>query len=472
MAFDLRAPLSVFDGGIAASAATFTGHGLIPYRDYWLLYGPLSGFVLAIPTVLLGPSIELTRSVGFAVLCCEAAAAYLVARRWAAAIPAVAIGIAAVVMMPAIMTIDLSGWPMAMTIALLAIYLQIGTRRSGIVVGLLVGLAFLCRLDLGAYALLAVLIVRDRKAVLVGFAMVAVPFAVFAVATTPPSALFEQLIWFPLVGQRQFRGLPGPEIAFAGVTPFVLSVPLIILPRLAIAIGAARLALIAAGRLRDPRPQAFLALLVFAILCQFQTQGRADIEHFSQAATPGLLLFALWFPTDRVSPARFGAIASIVAACVVVGVAGHWLHPDMSTYDRALIATSRWVRSATDPDDRLFVGLTSHSHTFANPLIVYYLADRAPAVHETMFNPGVTDTEKGQARMISDLKRTTPPYLVLDRRYAGLSEPWNDSRVPGSTLLDEYLATRYFGVCDLDDFVIKARNELNGHVPPCPTLDP
>src|SRR5262245_25472546 len=48
--FNVDALLSTFDGGIAASAATFTLHGLLPYRDYWLLYGPLSGLVLALPT--------------------------------------------------------------------------------------------------------------------------------------------------------------------------------------------------------------------------------------------------------------------------------------------------------------------------------------------------------------------------------------------------------------------------------------
>src|SRR5580765_7328486 len=35
------AALRTYDGGIAASAGTFTLHGLTPYRDYWLLYGPL-----------------------------------------------------------------------------------------------------------------------------------------------------------------------------------------------------------------------------------------------------------------------------------------------------------------------------------------------------------------------------------------------------------------------------------------------
>src|SRR6476659_8446401 len=50
---NLGAIISAYDGGISSSAATFTLHGLLPYRDYWLLYGPLSGALLAIPTALL-----------------------------------------------------------------------------------------------------------------------------------------------------------------------------------------------------------------------------------------------------------------------------------------------------------------------------------------------------------------------------------------------------------------------------------
>ena len=52
---------------------------LLPYRDCWLLYGPLSGLLLAIPTAFLGPSIELIRALGFIVFCGEALVAYRLA---------------------------------------------------------------------------------------------------------------------------------------------------------------------------------------------------------------------------------------------------------------------------------------------------------------------------------------------------------------------------------------------------------
>ena len=314
--------------------------------------------------------------------------------------------------------------------------------------------------------------VRDRRAVLLGFAMIAIPFVALALATTDPGALFEQLIWYPLIGPRQFRGLPGPEGAVGQPTAALLSVPLLLLPRIAIALGVVRLALITAQGRRDPRLTGLLGLVVFAALCQLQTLARADLEHFSQAATPALLLFAVWFPDGRPSLARFSALTAITAGCVVVGLIGHRLHPDASGYDRTLVATSAWVRAATDPDDRIFVGLTSHRYTVRNPLIVYYLADRGPGVRDTLFNPGVTNTHWGQTRMVGDLERTAAPYLVLDRPSAGLSEPSNDSRIPGSTLLDEYIGANYHTVCDLGGLIIQARNDLLRPVPPCPVIEP
>ena len=157
---------------------------------------------------------------------------------------------------------------------------------------------------------------------------------------------------------------------------------------------------------------------------------------------------------------------------MVVGLIGHRLQPDAYGYDRTLVATSDWVRAATDPGDRIFVGLTSHRYTVRNPIIVYYLADRGPGVRDTLFNPGVTNTDQVQTRMVSDLERTVVPYLVLDRPSAGLSEPYNDSRIPGSTLLDTYIAAKYHTVCDLGSLVIQARNDLLRQVPPCPAVVP
>jgi hypothetical protein len=451
--------ISAYDGGIGASSATFLLHGLLPYRDYWLLYGPASGVLIAIPTWVFGPSIELARVIGLAALCAQAAVAFRLARVWAAPGPAVALSIAAVVMLPALLGLDASAWLIAMTFALMAIYLSVGTGRSGVLVGLLVGLAFLSRLDVGVYALVATLLPRDRTKVLIGFAVIAIPFIAYLVVTTPVAALVEQLIWYPIVGPRQFRGVADPGIAMGQPAATILTLPLILIPRLAIALATIRLARQAVQRSWSSGSTGLLGLVVFAAACQLQTLGRGDYGHFAQAATPAILLLSLWFPTALPDASRFAMVAVTFASCVVVGLAGHRFQLDTTAYDPNLRTASAWIKGATRPDERIFVGLTSNRYTIMNPLIVYYLADRAPGVRDTMFNPGVTNTDWGQARMVDDLASSDTPYLVLDRVYADQHEMTADGRTPGSTRLDEYIGAHYRTICDMGTLVILARND-------------
>lgn len=467
--------LRPYDSGIASSAATFTLHGLLPYRDYWLLYGPLSGWLVALPTALMGPSVGLLRVAGMAVLCAQAAAAFSIARSLASTRPAVAIAFASIAMYAALLGIEPSAWSVAMAFALTAVGLAIRADRGSMAIGALAGLTFLARLDMGIYVLLSALLVRERRATLAGFALIAGPFVIAALLTTGLGSLVEQLIWYPLVGPRQFRALPGPEAIVGQPTAAILSVPLLLIPRLAIVLAAARLAL---ARVRD-KPIAHLSgvlgLPVFATLCQLQTLGRADLEHYAQAATPAILLLAIWYREARPSLGRFAGLATVVAMCVAVGLlSSRYLgSANQSAEERAILASSTWIRQATARDEPIFVGLSSHRYTVMNPLLVYYLSDRRAGVRDAMFNPGVTNTDWGQTRMVSDLDASRTTYLVLDRSTADLHEEFNDSRFPGSTRLDTYIATHFHVLCDLEPLLIMVRNGADeGDSPACPALAP
>ena len=69
----LRAQLSLYDGGITASAGTFILHGRVPYRDFWLLYGPLTAYVAAALTALFGTNLTVLRGTGIVVVVVTAA---------------------------------------------------------------------------------------------------------------------------------------------------------------------------------------------------------------------------------------------------------------------------------------------------------------------------------------------------------------------------------------------------------------
>lgn len=362
---NLWAPLRPYDAGIAASAATFTSHGLLPYRDYWLLYGPLSGAIVAIPTAFLGSSVELLRVLGLAIISIQAGVAFVIARSSATTGAAFAIAVASVVMYPALLGLEPSSWMVALTLALLAIAQTMVTGRGGWLVGVTIGFALLARLDVGAYALVGVLVLAERRATLAGFALIAVPFAAAAVLTTDTASLIEQLIWYPLVGPRQFRGLPGPEAVIGQPAAVMLSVPLLFVPRLAILGATVRLLVARANGTRVPDARQIVVVIVFAFLSQLQTLGRADIEHFAQAATPAILLLALLYRETRAGLPRFTAVAAVVATALVVGLLSVKFLDGSgpSEEDGGVLAASAWIREATTRDEPIFVGLTSHRYT-------------------------------------------------------------------------------------------------------------
>ena len=183
---NLWAPLSPFDGGITSSAAAFTLHGQLPYRDYWLLYGPLGGWLLAIPTAVAGPSVLLTQVAGLAVALGQAAIGYLLVRRWAGHFVGLLVSVAAACVPPLFLGLALAAWSLGLLLALSGLYLVFETTARPWLAGFVIGLAFLTRLDVGGYALLAAMAGRNRAQVVAGVALTVAPVAALLLATTPP----------------------------------------------------------------------------------------------------------------------------------------------------------------------------------------------------------------------------------------------------------------------------------------------
>lgn len=443
------APLNVFDGGITPSAATFTLHGLLPYRDYWLLYGPLSGWLFAVPLALLGPSAGLVMGAGLLTLVAAALAglAVIAAQRIPPAM-AVLIAGASVVLLAPFHGPEFSAWPLAMAFALAGL----AAARLGrpALAGLLLGLAFLSRLDVGGYAIVAALVFPGRLRILAAFAAVTLPVALLAVLTTPLERLVEQVIWWPLIGNRQYRGLTAPSLG-TDVADALVALVLLILPRAAIVA-----AVVQAARSRLSREM--VALTVFAALCQLQTLGRPDPAHFVQAATPALLLLAaLVDPASRIS-----RMATLTAAGAVLGLGltglVFWISPRDPTADDLERAAAA-VRAATAYDEPIYVGTTDHRYTIANDLLAYYFADRRAGTRTTMFNPGITTTEDRQAEMAAELEASGVRILFLDSRFEPLPDESDESRTPGSRRLDEYVAAAFQDACRFGPIVLMERRD-------------
>jgi hypothetical protein len=163
---------------------------------------------------------------------------------------------------------------------------------------------------------------------------------------------------------------------------------------------------------------------------------------------------------------QFAGLAATVTLCLIFG-AFSILRMETGTLpapEQALVAGVRTIVANTTHDEPTFVGLTTNRITLLNPMLVYYLADRRAATWATMFNPGVTNTDATQTRMVRELAARRAPLLYLDDTLADSLEATNDSAIPGSTILDTYLASAYVTVCDYGAVRIVATPERAGSV--------
>lgn len=448
----MQAPLSVFDGGIAASAGTFILHGRLPYRDFWLLYGPLTAYLAAALTLVFGANVTVLRLAGIGLMASTALLGYRIVQDRAPGIAGTLLAATAAAVGARWTGVDLWPWALGMTLVLAAILVaRRGTRRSLEIAGLILGLAVLARQDLGVYGLLAVVISARTWRPLAGAAVVVVPAAVLFILLTPIGVLWQQLVWYPLVGPREFRGLPGPAL-LSPLDPGKTLAWLLYWPPLVV-IG---LALV---RLWQDRsiPVTYGALLILAILCRFQTLGRADEGHSVEAITPVILLLA--FALSR--PHRgFERVGLSVGAGLLVALSAlpfTTLGAPADPYDAALMTAVGIVRSQTAPGEPIFVGEVHNLHTLLNPLLAYYLADRPAGVSDTMYNPGVTNTAATQTQMVAELRANRVRFLILDVRFADCFEPANASREAGPPILDQEIDRAYAVVANLGTVVVMGR---------------
>ena len=450
---------NAYDEGISLSAGTFITHGLVPYRDFWLLYGPGSAYAAAATIEVFGRNLVAFRLAALMLVGVQASLGYLLARRLTSPLPAVVLATSAAVI-PFLLAIpNINAWSLAMLAATSG--LLAADRRGGLarfVAGSLIGLAFLCRLDLGGYALVAALIAwRDRR-LLLGFAAVAVPAITLFTILVPVQDLYTQLLQYPLLLQPQFRGIPmsmpwGSAPLSAGPLGVYLVVALWYVPLLAIASG---LYVVARGR---ETPAIAMALVVFALLSRLQGLERADVAHEAQVLTPAWLLIGMWLPGAwRPSwPRRMLLIALIPAALTPVIGAVVGLTAPRPSYDVQLDQTVAYIRQRTTRTQGIFVGLANNRFAQWNPLLAYFLADRPPAAVDSMYNPGFTNTEQTERAIAADLERTACPYLLLDRAWAGVFEMTNNSRIAGPTTLDAYIQEHYRPVLSLTYFLVMER---------------
>jgi hypothetical protein len=100
-----------------------------------------------------------------------------------------------------------------------------------------------------------------------------------------------------------------------------------------------------------------------------------------------------------------------------------------------------FIATNTRPGEPIFVGNNQHLRANFNDLTLYYLAQRPGATRYLQFDPGQVTRAEVQQEMIAQLEARRPTVAVLLE--GGYSPEPNESIHPGSSLLDEYVASHY-----------------------------
>ncbi|MBO7411613.1 MAG: glycosyltransferase family 39 protein [Ottowia sp.] len=329
---------------------------------------------------------------------------------------------------------------------------------------------------------------KNLGAYAAGILLVGVPVAAFFLVKVPLHDLVENLIRIPATGYTHTRRLEWPgfgtfgqflsEIQQGGSVfhssigyafAFSVYIPFII------AISALAAAVIGLRRNKRDKLGAAPAapfLLLASILClllAIKGLVRVNPVHMVQSlalAVPIALIFMRHLqPLPWATKALACAPAAVACALMVLmGTAGALdvyygtrelfsennfftrcknpvsprlrcvkaISPETERY--ALLA--HFLQQNTAPHETVYVGAGRHDRIEQNGVLLYFMAARLPATKWAALHPGVQTSADIQQRMIEDMRRMPPRFLVLD-------SAWDENAADapeGARLLDEWLA--------------------------------
>ncbi len=455
-AIDYRAGIGPHDEGLMLQWGHRIAGGEWPYRDFWCNYLPGAPLLQAV----LGDSLVVWRVVRAVLAGVCAVLAYLLVRRetvndrWALGAWA---GVTAAMAWP------LTPGPNAPALALALGSLLAARRRRGWA-GILAGVAFLFRPEIGVAAALGAWILDGRRSwtPLLSAAFVALlgllPFLVVS-----PGDLLSQTFGFAFKQHLQHLPFPlaphttDPNKVLERMFPALLVVftvlwGAVVLPR---GRGGALLPLMVVGlvyllaRTDEFHLVPLAAVLAIALAAAAAREGRMALK---VALAVGLALIVV-HGLDR----QLGKVtdATALAGVDLSAVDGVRTAPDDAHALEELAAAVRqrsragdWLLSAPPRYDRVRVGDT----------MLYTLLNRRNPTRYDVVQPGVVTTAKVQREMRAALQRTQTRLVVRWLAPVARDVEDNDSgRSSGVTLLDEYIRAHYAQVGRYGDYLLLAR---------------
>jgi hypothetical protein len=455
-ALDLRAGIGPHDEGLMLQWGHRIAGGEWPYRDFWCNYLPGQPVVQAI----IGDSLWGWRVLRAATAGIAAVLAYLLVRRetvndrWALAAWA---GVAAAMAWP------LTAGPNASAVAL-ALGAMLAARRHGGWAGLLTGLAFLFRPEVGVAAAVGIWVLGERRsfAPVIGAAIVAflglLPFLIVA-----PGDLLSQTFGF--AGQQGLQRLPFP------LAPHTAD-PNKLLERLFPAILVASTVLWGAASLPRRRGGAWLPLMLVGLAYLL---ARTDEFHLVPLAA--ILAIALAIAASR-EPRRGLQVALSVALALIVlhGMdrqfgkvrdADNMVAVDLPAVKdvrttpkdgEALKDLATAVDHHSRPGDPILSAPPRYDRVRVGDTLLYTLLDRTNPTRYDVVQPGVVTTAKVQRQMRSALQRTQTKLVIRwEAPVARETEDNGSGRSSGVRLLDNYIAMHYRRVGQYGEYLLLER---------------
>jgi hypothetical protein len=455
-AIDYRAGIGPHDEGLMLQWGHRIASGEWPYRDFWCNYLPGAPLLQA----ALGDSLVVWRVVRAVLAGVCAVLAYLLVRRetvndrWALGAWA---GVTAAMAWP------LTPGPNAPALALALGSLLAARRRRGWA-GILAGLAFLFRPEIGVAAALGAWILDGRRSwtPVLSAAFVALmgllPFLVVS-----PGDLLSQTFGFAF--EQHLQHLPFPlaphttdpnkvlERTFpALLVAFTVLWAAAVLPR---GRGGALVPLMAVGlvyllaRTDEFHLVPLAAVLAIALAAAAAREGRMVLK---VALAAGLALIVV-HGLDR----QLGKVtdATALAGVDLPTVDGVRMEPDDA---HALAELAAAVRHRSRPGDPLLSAPPRYDRVRVGDTLLYTLLNRTNPTRYDVVQPGVVTKAKVQREMRAVLQRTQTKLVV--RWVAPEAREVEDNgsgRSSGVTLLDDYIATHYARVGRYGDYVLLAR---------------
>lgn len=465
------APLDRYDEGVTLTGGALTAAGRVPFRDFWMTYGPLDVYVLAAAFHFITTSVVVERLLGLAVFILLGVAGYAIAGRLglSGALRLLLAGLisAGALAVPAFTSaffVNLIGMVAVLTFL---ISLERDQPRWPMLVGAAVGLCAFSRpeyaLALGAGLGAGYLALGFRGAVLrrwlapylAGAGAVA---AVLWGITISQAGLGPT--WFDIVNHALSLYSPARSIPIGrgheGAFVIVLS--------LVFALIWLWAAWHAAHQRKDPSERArTIALLVAGLLLFNWVRIRADGIHLLGVWPLVVILLGLLMAQrrrrSRAAPRALDATVAIAGILFFTVAAGGLALRDLAlphaavdlpraglSGERAWMPTAdlaalvREIDALTPDRQPIWVGLQRNDLANLNDTTLYFLSARDPGTSYYVGLPGLTNSDTVQRTIACQLERSGVTLAVLGPNGAG--EPWNLSSVPGSRFLDQWLAQR------------------------------